>query len=68
MSADRVYAKTDKDRAGLLSRTGTLRGRLSAALVIVNGQAPRSTLGSVAPSWSASSLRTPRTRSTTGQS
>jgi hypothetical protein len=44
MSADRVYAKTDKGRAELLSRTGTLRGRLRAALIIVNGQTPLSAL------------------------
>lgn len=47
MSADRVYAKTDKGRAELLSRTGTLRGRLRAALIVVNGQAPLSALQEV---------------------
>lgn len=61
MSADRVYAKTDKDRAGLLSRTGTLRGRLSAALVIVNGQAPRSTLQEVIGGGAADLLEELRT-------
>lgn len=47
MSADRVYAKTDKGRAELLSRTGTLRGRLRAALIVVNGQVPLSALQEV---------------------
>lgn len=46
-SADPVYAKTESGRAELLGRTGTLRGRLRAALIVVNGQAPVSALQQV---------------------
>ncbi|MCQ9375429.1 hypothetical protein NMQ14_14320 [Methyloversatilis sp. XJ19-13] len=56
MSADRVYAKTDKGRAELQSRTGTLRGRLRAALIVVNGQAPLSALQAVIGDGAASLL------------
>lgn len=61
MSADRVYAKTDKGRAELLSRTGTLRGRLRAALIVVNGQAPLSALQEVIGDGAADLLEELRT-------
>lgn len=61
MSADRVYAKTDQGRAELLSRTGTLRGRLRAALIVVNGQAPLSALQEVIGDGAADLLEELRT-------
>ena len=47
MTADRIYAKTERGRSELLSRAGLLRGRLRAALIVVNGRAPLSTLQEV---------------------
>ena len=44
MNADRIYAKTERGRSELLSRASLLRGRLRAALIVVNGRAPLSAL------------------------
>ncbi len=47
MTADRIYAKTERGRSELLSRASMLRGRLRAALIVVNGRAPLSALQEV---------------------
>lgn len=47
MNADRIYAKTERGRSELLSRASLLRGRLRAALIVVNGRAPLSALQEV---------------------
>ncbi len=47
MTADCIYAKTERGRSELLSRASMLRGRLRAALIVVNGRAPLSALQEV---------------------